>query len=94
MANPASQAKLDLYLEKRAELEAVLQIKRKSDELKKSSNDLYEAFKIVTESTKSVSDTLANWEGAFNIMGDSNIGKTKTTDKWVRFVKPIDKEGS
>ncbi|GAA5815516.1 hypothetical protein MFLAVUS_009028 [Mucor flavus] len=94
VANPAPQAKLDLYLDKRAELESVLQIKQKSDELKKNSNDLNEAIKILSESAKSVGDILANWEGVFNVMGDSNIGKMKTTDKWVRYVRLNDNEGS
>ncbi|KAG2228869.1 hypothetical protein INT48_003157 [Thamnidium elegans] len=94
VVNPAPQAKLDLYLDKRTELESVLQIKQKSDELKKSSNDLNEAIKILSESAKSVGDILANWEGVFNVMGDSNIGKMKTTDKWVRYVRPNDNEGS
>ncbi|KAI9260914.1 hypothetical protein EDC94DRAFT_648836 [Helicostylum pulchrum] len=51
VANPASQAKLDLYSEKRAELESVLQvIKQMSDELKKILDELNEAFEISSES--------------------------------------------
>ncbi|GAA5804119.1 hypothetical protein HPULCUR_009605 [Helicostylum pulchrum] len=63
VANPASQAKLDLYSEKRAELESVLQvIKQMSDELKKILDELNEAFEISSESTNRASDTLANWD--------------------------------
>lgn len=88
ITNPASKAKLDLYSEKRAELEALSQIKQKSHELRKSWKELNESFKILTDSTKNVSDTLANWEGAFSIMAASNLGEMKTTHKWVRFARP------
>lgn len=50
-SNKPSQVKLAFYLKKRAELEAVLQIKQKTDELNKRSNNLNEAFKTLTEST-------------------------------------------
>ncbi|GAA5801866.1 hypothetical protein HPULCUR_007322 [Helicostylum pulchrum] len=48
-SNKPSQVKLAFYLKKRAELEAVLQIKQKTDELNKRSNNLNEAFKTLTE---------------------------------------------
>ncbi|KAI9359843.1 hypothetical protein BD770DRAFT_385634 [Pilaira anomala] len=94
ITNPASKAKLDLYLGKRAELEAISQVKQKSNELRKSWKELNESVKILTDSTKNVSDILANWEGAFSIMGVSNVGEMKTTHKWVRFVRPSDKEST
>lgn len=90
--NPAPQAKLDSLREKEIELEKILKIQQKSDELAKGTSDLAEGIKILSDGAKNVADTLIKWETVFGIMGATNNGETKTNDKWVRFVKPSDND--
>lgn len=87
--NPASQAKLALLAEKEKELDQVFKIKEKSDALVKCFQDLAEGITDLSKGAQGVSETLANWNRVFNIMGEMKYDDNSKNPKWVRFESSI-----
>lgn len=92
--NPASQAKLALLAEKEKELEQVFKIKEKSDALVKCFQDLAEGVTDLSKGAQGVSETLANWNRVFNIMGEMKYDDNNRNPKWVRFESSIISDNS
>lgn len=90
ITNPAPQAKIDALRSKEMELERILTIQQRSEELAKTTAELTNGIKMLTDDSKNVVDIIAKWDVVFGIMGVTDKREANSTEEWVRFVKPRD----